>query len=144
MCVCLTREGVEIHLHNEFVCVLLLSLRLSLFLFFSHFVFSPRLFPLSSLPCVCLSVLPSDVSCVCVSLCVSCARVHVCLCVWMCVSLYGGCVVCVGVSGVIDEMLSDTSVNTSTTDDIYFGVRFVCDFGVRFWIRLISVLLISV
>ena len=51
---------------------------------------------------------------------------------------------CVEMSGVIDEMLSDNRLNTSTTDDIHFGVRFVCDFGVRFWIRLISVLMISV
>ena len=77
-----TREGVEIHLHHEFVCLCPLfvapSVSLSLF---SHFVFSPRLFPLSTLPCVCLSVLPPVVLCVCLCVCVS---VRVRLCVSMC------------------------------------------------------------
>ena len=81
MCVCaLTREGVEIYLQNEFVylCPLVVSPSVSLSLFYLL-----RLFPRIIVFFVSVCPFFRLIVCACVSLCVSCASVHVCLCVRM-------------------------------------------------------------
>ena len=70
-------------------------------LFLSHFMSSPRLCPLPSLPCVCLSILPSVILCVCLSVCVSCVCVFLSACLfvsdvsmsvrWKCAAVLSSC-----------------------------------------------------